>query len=181
MKNKLLTIMIIISLVFTFAGCKKADDVEIAGIVMEVSESGGFRVKVIGGFQEDLMQVHMSDKIKYEEGVDEVIKVGNAVGFTIEDEVMESYPVQKTVKKILWNEQIITGKILSAGETAMLIKITEGFDSSMVQAHITEDTIFYNNIPALTEKGKTIGFIITGEILETEPPQVYVKRFVIYE
>ena len=101
--------------------------------------------------------------------------------FTIEDEVMESYPVQTTVKKILWNEQIITGKILSAGETAMLIKITEGFDSSMVQAHITEDTIFYNNIPALTEKGKTIGFTITGEILETEPPQVYVKRFVIYE
>ena len=181
MKNKLLIIIVIFSLVFAFAGCKKADDVEIAGIVIEVSDSGGFRVEVIGGFAEDLMQVHMSDKIKYEEGVDEVIKVGNAIGFTIEDEVMESYPVQATVKKILWNEQIIIGEILSAGETAMLVKITDGFDSSMVQAHIKENTIFYNNIPTLTEKGKTIGFTITGEILESDPPQVYIKRFVIYE
>lgn len=181
MKNKLLTIMIIFSLVFAFTGCKKADDVEIAGIVIEVSDSGGFRVEVIGGFAEDLMQVHMSDKIKYEEGVDEVIKVGNAIGFTIEDEVMESYPVQATVKKILWNEQIIIGEILSAGETAMLVKITGGFDSKMVQAYINEDTIFYNNIPTLTEKGKTIGFTITGDIRESDPPQVDVKRFVIYE
>ena len=181
MKNKLLIIIVIFSLVFAFAGCKKTDDVEVAGIVTEVSASGGFRVEIIGGFAEDLMQVHMSDKIKYEDGVDEIIKVGNAIGFTIEDEIMESYPVQTTVKKILWNEQVITGKILSAGETAMLVNIIEGFDSSMVQAHIDEDTIFYNNIPTLTEKGKTIGFTITGEILESEPPQIYVKRFVIYE
>jgi len=181
MKNKLFIILIIISVAFTFAGCKKTDDVEIAGIVTEVSESGGFRVNVIGGFQEDLMQVHLSNKIQYEEGVDKIISIGNVVGFNITGDVAESYPVQVTATRILWNEAVITGTILSAGESAMLIKVTEGFDSSMLQAYITEETVFYNNIPNLTEKGKTIGFTITGEIRESEPPQVDVKRFVIYE
>lgn len=181
MKNKLLIILIIISVIFTVVGCKKADETEIVGIVTEVSESGGFRVNVIGGYSEDLMQVHLSDKIKYEDGVDEIIAVGNAVGFNITGDVAESYPVQVTATKILWNEAVIYGKILSAGEGAMLIQVTEGFESKMLQAFIIEKTIFYNNIPTVTEKGKVIGFTITGEIRESEPPQVDVKRFVTYE
>ncbi len=180
MKNKLLILLVILVFIFAFAGCKAKDDTEIAGVVIETSEGGGFRVEIIGGFQEDLMQVHMSDKVKYEEGTDENIQIGNAVGFTIGDEVMESYPVQATAKKILWNEKVITGEILSDGDAAILIKVQTGFDSQLLQAHITEETIFYKNIPALTEKGKIIGFTTMGETLDTEPPQVFVKRFVIY-
>ena len=181
MKNKLLILLIIIAMVMTITGCEKEDKTEIAGIVIEASESGGFRVQVIGGFQEDLMQVHLSDKINYEEGVDETISVGNAVGFYITGDVAESYPVQVTATRILWNESVITGKILSAGETSILLQVESGFDSKMLQALVTEDTLFYSNIPSLTEKGNIIGFTITGEILETEPPQVYVKRFVTYD
>jgi len=181
MKNKLFILLAIVSLVFAFTGCKTEDDTEIAGVVTEVSESGGFRVEVIGGFQEDLMQVHLADKIKYGEDVDKNIAVGNAVGFTITGDVAESYPVQVTATKILWNEPVITGKILSAGDEALLIQVISGIDSKMLQAHIIEETVFYNNIPTVTEKGKIIGFTITGEILESEPPQVYVKRFVTYE
>lgn len=181
MKKRLLILLIIVSVLFAFTGCKKEDATEIAGIVTEVSEGGGFRVQVIGGFPEDLMQVHLSDKIKYEEGIDRDIKVGNAVGFVITGDVMESYPVQVTAKNILWNESVVTGKILSAGSEAVLIQVDSGFDAKMLQVLITEETIFYSNIPAVTEKGKTIGFTITGDILDTEPQQVYVKRFVTYE
>lgn len=181
MKNRILIFLVIISLVLAVSGCKTKVENEIVGIVTELSDGGGFRVRVIGGFQEDFMQVHMQDKTKYEEGVDSNIKIGNAVGFTIEDEIMESYPVQTKAKKILWNENVITGKILSSGETAILLQVSSGFDSKMLQAHITEDTIFYSNIPKVTEKGKVIGFTMTDEILETEPQQVYVKRFVTYE
>jgi hypothetical protein len=181
MKSKFLIFILIIGLVVGFAGCKKDNGPEIAGIVTEVSESGGFRVMVIGGYAEDLMQVHLDKKIKYEEGIDETIKVGNAVGFIITGDVAESYPVQATATKILWNEPVITGKILSAGETSILVQVESGFDSKMLQALITGDTIFYNNIPNITEKGKSISFTITGEIMESDPPQVYVKRFVNYE
>lgn len=181
MKNKIFILLVILLLVFTVSGCKTKVENEIVGIVTETSDGGGFRVKVIGGFQEDLMQVQMQNKTKYEEGIDNVIKVGNAVGFTIEDEIMESYPVQTKAKRILWNEGVITGKILSSGETAILLQVSLGFDAKMLQAHITDETIFYSNIPKITEKGKVIGFTITGEILETEPQQVYVKRFVTYE
>lgn len=180
MKSKVLILLVILSLVLTVSGCKTKVGNEIVGIVTETSE-GGFRVKVIGGFQEDLMQVHIQDKTKYEDGTDKEIKVGNAVGFTIEDEIMESYPVQTKAKKILWNEAVITGKILSSGETAILFQVSSGFDAKMLQAHITDETIFYSNIPKLTEKGKMIGLTITGKILETEPQQVYVKRFLTYE
>ena len=181
MKSKILILLIIVGLLMAFTGCKKDDGPEIVGIVTEVSESGGFRVMVIGGYAEDLMQVHLDKKIKYEEGIDEKIDVGNAVGFIITGDVAESYPVQVTATKILLNEPVITGKILSAGESAILIQVESGFDSKMLQAMITEDTIFYSNIPTVTEKGKTIGFTITGEILESDPPRVYVKRFVTYE
>lgn len=181
MKKRILILLIIVSLAMVFAGCQKEDDTEIAGIITEVSSGGGFRVQVIGGFTEDLMQVHLSDKIKYEDGVDQNLEIGNAVGFYITGDVAESYPVQVTATRILWNEPIITGKILSAGETAILLQVETGFDSKMLQARITEDTVFYSNIPSLVEKGKIIGFTITGEILETDPPQVYVKRFVTYE
>jgi len=181
MKKKLIILLIIVSITMVFAGCQKEDDTEIAGIITEVTQGGGFRVQVIGGFTEDLMQVHLSDKIKYEEGVDQTFEVGNAVGFYITGDVAESYPVQVTATRILWNEPVITGKILSAGEEAILIQVISGFDGNMLQARVTEDTIFYSNIPSLTEKGKIIGFTITGEILESDPPQVFVKRFVSYE
>lgn len=181
MKKNLIIFLVIISVILVFTGCKKDEGPEIAGIVLEVSESGGFRIQVIEGYDEDLMQVNLGKKIKYEEGIDEIIKVGNAVGFRITGDVAESYPVQVTATKILWNQPVITGKILSAGDTAMLIQVESGFDSRMLQAHITEETIFYNNIPDITQKGKTVGFTITGEILETEPPQVFIKRLVTYE
>ncbi len=181
MKKKLIILLVILSVIVVFAGCKKEEGPEIAGIVLEVSESGGFRVQVIGGYAEDLMQVKLDKKIKYEEGVDETIKAGNAVGFRITGDVAESYPVQATATRILWNEPVITGKILSAGDEAILLQVEEGLDSKLLQAWITEDTIFYSNIPSVTEKGKTIGFTITGEILESDPPQAYVKRFITYE
>lgn len=181
MKKKLIILLVIISVISMLSGCKKDDGPEIAGIVLDVTESGGFRIQVIGGYAEDLMQVHLDKKIKYEEGVDETIKVGNAVGFRITGDVAESYPVQVTATTILWNEPVIKGTILSAGDKAILLQVEEGFDSDLLQARITEDTLFYSNIPTVTEKGKTIGFTITGEILESDPPQVYVKRFVTYE
>ena len=181
MKKTILIFLIIISVIFVFTGCKKEEGPEIAGIVLEVSESGGFRVQVIGGYAEDLMQVHLDKKIKYEEGVDEIIKAGNAVGFIITGDVAESYPVQVTATKILWNEPVITGKVLSAGPTSLLIEVIEGFDGKLMQVHITEESMFYSNIPDLLEKGKNVGFTITGEIMESDPVQVFAKRFVTYE
>lgn len=181
MSKRTCLILLICLLIFTTVSCNGKDDGnEITGIVTETGNND-FLIQVIDGYQEDEMKVNITRKTKFEEGVSEQISVGNAIGFTIKNEVMESYPVQAEAKTIKWNEMIVKGNILSAGENALLLKVTEGLDSDLIQVLINEECLFYNNIPEIMEKDKMVGFTITGEIIGSNPIQVYAKRFVVYE
>jgi|GEM_PF-2169898 len=181
MKKAILMIFVLI-MVVSVVSCGGKDYQVIIGLVTESTESGGFRVEVLDGFAEDLMQVHVDDKVKYEDGVERAdIKPGVVVSFTIGDEVMESYPVQVNAKKILWTENVITAKILSAGEDAALVMIEDGYTPGMMQVWIEEETVFHRNIPKVMEKQKTVKFTIKDEVLESEPVQGFAIRFVSYE
>lgn len=178
------TILMIFALIIavSLVSCSRGDDQVIIGRVTETNENGGFRIEVLDGFAEDIMQVGVEDKLKYEDGVtSEDIKNGVVIGLTIEDRIMESYPVQVIAKRIMWVETVITGTILSVGDEAMLINVSEGYDQGMMQVWFQEETLFYGDIPTLMEKQKTVGFTITGEVMESEPVQAYAKRIVTYE
>ena len=181
MKKALVMIFILI-LIVSAVSCGGKNDIEVVGIVLEVNESGGFLIDVLDGYAEDKMQVHLDKRIEYEDGVtQEDIVPGVVVGIYIKDEVMESYPVQATATSILWTEKIVTGVILSAGEDAVLISVTEGYDADLMQLWLEEDTVFYRNIPRVMEKQKTVSFTMKDEVLETEPIQGFAIRIVNYE
>ncbi|MBN2557483.1 MAG: hypothetical protein JXB33_01870 [Clostridia bacterium] len=181
MAKKIIFIILAVLIAAAFTGCGEKDsDPEIVGIISE-TQDGSFNVDVIGGFQEDIMKVYITKKTKFAEGATNEMAVGMAVGFTIEGDVRESYPVQVDARKIRWNEEIITGTILSAGETALLVSVAGEGKTVLMQVLITEETLFYNNIPPLMEKTRTVGFTISGENPGTEPIQVFTKRIVTYD
>ncbi|MFO7611131.1 MAG: hypothetical protein R6W99_01400 [Clostridia bacterium] len=181
MAKKIVLIILVVLIAATFAGCGgKESDPEIVGIVSE-ADKDGFIVDVIGGFQEDIMHVYITKKTKFAEGITYEMAPGSVVGFTIEGEVRESYPVQVDAKNIIWNEETITGTILSAGDKALLVSVSGDNKTVLMQVLITDETLFYNNIPPLMEKTRTVGFTISGETPGTEPIQVFAKRFVTYD
>ena len=180
--KKIIVLIFILIMVVSVVSCNGKNDMEITGIVIETNESGGFLIDVLEGYAEDKMQVHVDDKVKFEEGVTQAdIVPGVVIGLTIKDEVMESYPVQATATKILWTRAVIKGTILSAGEDAVLVQVEEGYDTSMMQVWIEDDTMFYRNIPRLMEKQKKITFTIKDEVMESDPVQGYAIAIVDYE
>lgn len=181
MKKTLLMIFILI-LVVSVVSCGGKEDTEVIGVVLEVNESGGFLIDVLEGYAEDKMQVGLDKRIKYEKGVEQAdIVPGVVVGINIKDGVMESYPVQATASKILWTEKIVKGEILSVGEEAALIKVTEGYDVDMMQLWLEEETVFHGDIPRIMEKQRTISFTMKDEVLESEPIQGFAIRIVSYK
>ena len=154
MKKTIIMIFVLIMAV-SVVSCGGNNEIEITGVVVETNDSGGFLIDVLDGYAEDKMLVHVDEKVKFEEGVTQAdIVPGVVIGVTIKNEVMESYPVQATAKRILWTENVIKGTILSAGEEAVLVSIDEGYDTKMMQLWIEEETIFYKNIPRVMEKQK---------------------------
>ena len=172
----------ILIMVVSVVSCGGNNDIEITGVIIETNESGGFLIDVLDGYAEDIMQVIMGDKVKFEEGVtDADIKPGVVVGLTIKHEVMESYPVQANATKILWTESVVSGTILSVGEEAALLNIESGYETGMMQLWFEEETIFYRDIPRLMEKQKKVSFTMKEEVLETEPIQGFAIRIISYE
>jgi len=181
MKKTILMIFILI-MVVSVVSCGGNTELEITGIVIETNDSGGFLIDVLDGYAEDKMQVHVDGKVKFEDGVTaEDIVPGVVIGVAIKNEVMESYPVQATAKRILWTETVIKGTVLSAGEDAVLVSIEEGYDTKMMQLWLEDETIFYRNIPRLMEKQKKIAFTIKDGVLESEPVQGFAIRILSYE
>jgi hypothetical protein len=182
MMKKIILLMFILIMVVTVVSCGGNNDLEIVGIVIETNESGGFLIDVLDGYAEDKMQVHVDNKVKFEEGVAATdIVPGVVIGITIKNEVMESYPVQANATKILWTEDVVSGTILSVGEEAALLNIEEGYDTGMMQLWFEDETIFYRDIPKLMEKQKKISFTMKDEVLETEPIQGFAIRIISYE
>jgi hypothetical protein len=182
MIKKTLLVILVIVLAVSVVSCGGKNNTEVIGVVLEVNESGGFLIDILEGYAEDKMQVHLDKRIKYEEGVEQSdITPGVVVGIYIKDEVMESYPVQATATRILWTENIVTGKILSVGEEAALINVTDGIDVDMMQLWFEEETVFHRDIPRIMEKQKTITFTMKDEVLESEPIQGFAIRIISYE
>jgi hypothetical protein len=181
--KKISTILLIFSIIgIMTVSCGGNGGVTVVGVVEQADENG-FLIDVTEGYAENRMQVHITKKTDYDQSAMDMLGPGAAVGVVIEDEVMESYPVQANAIEIEWVERVVTGTVLSAGESSVLFKIEEGHEAGMLQVLIDEETVFHGGIPRILEKQKTAGFTIDvmEEPLDTDPVAVKAKRFVTYE
>lgn len=101
MRKWLLLILIISTTMI--AGCTTKEYRTVSGLILSAG-SESILIQVTEGFDGDMMQIHITDKTKFERGIPQLLEKGKTVTLTIEDEIMESHPVQARAVRILKHE-----------------------------------------------------------------------------
>ncbi|MFO7636631.1 MAG: hypothetical protein R6W96_04920 [Clostridia bacterium] len=102
MKKKILLFMMVLALLGT-GGCKAKEYQVITGLILSAGPES-FLIQVTSGSDEDLMQVHITDKTKFEKGIPALLEKGKTVSLSTDGRVLESYPVQVYAVRILTYE-----------------------------------------------------------------------------
>ncbi len=153
MRKILLILTLTMCLIMTGCGSTDTNYTKLEGIVTQVHETG-IAISTREDGETDYV-VTIDEKTKFAEGVSDEFLVGNKVIFEI-DVVLESYPMQTTAKKVLYNDDPYKtiGEIV--GFTNRGVMILTGDTAEEFEVQEFED--FY--------LGQTVGIIENENVYE---------------
>ena len=99
MKKRIILIILVVIMLMS-ASCQTKEYQIIAGKILSAGAES-MLIQVTEGSEEDMLQVHITDKTKFEKGIPSTLEKGGQVRLSIDDEILDSYPAQVYAIKIL--------------------------------------------------------------------------------